>query len=442
MSKDGVVPPQGGPSRRPAGGPANLSGDAPQGPAARRHGTDGRGGGAQRAASDRSESAFPEAADAVEANTDELELVGAAFVGAAAGAAAADALDFDLSAALRSRLAVVGAAGPPPGGLTRIRRKARARQRNRAVLAGSASVLMLAVGVTLATGDRFDIVPTLSGAVGLTGGAGSANQAGANGSTHASTAADGGRVVWPTGTTGSNGLAIGPVAPVTSTPSAAVAAKLPVCTAETVHTSTTVGPTVAGVVYGYVDAVAQSACVAVGPPVLTVANQASTAASSVTILKADRAAAAQLPDVPTWGTALVLAAGQGYQFQFAWAATACASSSASPTSSNTAATSANTYYLGYAVTGTKPATAVIMTAACGAQVYVTDIYQPGAFPLPKAPSSPPPATSASAAPPPTTAAPSTVASTPPPDTSSASPSDSAPAPNGVTSSGDTTPSGN
>ena len=42
MRMDGVVPPQSGPSRRPAGGPVNHSGaDKPQGPTARRYGAQG-----------------------------------------------------------------------------------------------------------------------------------------------------------------------------------------------------------------------------------------------------------------------------------------------------------------------------------------------------------------------------------------------------------------
>jgi hypothetical protein len=353
-------------------------------------------------------------------------------------AAAVVAMDLDLAAALRSRVAVVGLSGPPPGSLPRIRRKARARQRNRAVLAGSAGVLMLAVGVTLATGDRFDLMPGLTGAVGLGGGTGAGSQSGSGGSGHPSTAANGGHVVWPTGITGKNGLAIGPVAPMTGTPSAVAAAKVPLCTAASLKTSTTVGPTVNGIVYGHVDAVAQSPCVVVGPPVLTVANQAGTAASSVTILKANLTAASQLPSVPTWGTTLVLSAGEGYEFQFAWAAGGCAQTSASPTSSTTPAASSTTYYLGYAITGTTPTTAVTLKAACGASVYVTDLYGTGAFPLPKTPTTSPVTSPSAVAT--TSSTPSTTASTPPPDSASASPSSSPAAPNGVVS-GNTTPSG-
>jgi hypothetical protein len=170
--------------------------------------------------------------------------------------------------------------------------------------------------------------------------------------------------------------------------------------------------------------------VVVGPPVLTVANEAGTARSSVVILKEDPTQAALLPAVPTWGTAMVLKAGQAYQFQFAWASVPCPQAAATPSPSPSASIN-STYYLGYAVTGTTPTAVVSLTANCGAQVYVTDIYAPGAFPLPKAPAPPPPATSASpVAPPPSSPAPpSTTAAPPPSDSASAAPSSSSADPN-------------
>ncbi|HEU5428462.1 MAG TPA: hypothetical protein VFU74_16395 [Actinocrinis sp.] len=340
------------------------------------------------------------------------------------------AAELDLAQALRTRVAVVGAAGPPPGSLARIRRKARTRQRNRMVLAGSAGVLMLAMAVTMATGDRFDIVPTLTGAVGLGGGSGASGQNGASGSSNAATAGNGGHAVWPTGTGGKSGLAIGPVGPVVATPSAAAAAKVPLCTADLLKTATTLGPTVRGVEYAHVDAIAQSPCVVVGPPVLTVANEAGTARSSVEILKEDLTQAALLPAVPTWGTAMVLKTGQAYQFQFAWASAPCSQDALTPSPSPSASLN-SMYFLGYAVTGTTPTGVVALTANCGAKVYVTDIYAPGAFPLPKAPVPPPPVTSSSpAAPPPSSPAPpSASVTTPPADTTSAAPSASAADPN-------------
>ncbi len=453
MSMDGAVPPHSGPSRRPAGGPANQPGaDDPQGPAARRYGGDDEAqehGAAIEGAADRGESGGSSVSGG-RSGSGMPGVPGGSGVPGIPGApvtpvsavrpSIAPALDFDLdlASALRTRVAVIGQSGPPPGSLARIRRRARTRQRNRAVLVGSAGILLLAVGVTLATGDRFDLVPKLTSAVGLGGGSGSGGQNGSAGADHASTAANGGHVVWPTGSTAQSGLAIGPVAPMTGTPPAVAATKFPLCTTASLKTSTTVGPTVDGVVYGHVDAVAQAPCVVVGPPVLTVANQAGTAASSVTILKADLGAAPQLPPVPTWGTTMVLAAGQGFEFQFAWAAPGCAQASASPTTTDATGTSPTTYYLGYAVTGTTPTTAVTLKAACSAQLFVTDLYSTGAFPLPKAPASTPASSPSTAAP--TTSTPTTATSTPPPDSPSASPSDSAAVPNGVNS-GDSTPSG-
>ena len=463
MSMDGVVPPQSGPSRRPAGGPVNHSGaETPQGPTARRYGAQGHKaqdsgfdehaadhprfenvvGGAESSGSGGASDAptwhgpvdpgeKPDgsaAGGADDGSTVELEVAGLQ-----SGAAATSAAEANLADALRASVARVGMAGPPAGGLVRIRRKARTRQRNRMVVAGSAGVLMLAVAVSMATGARFDIVPTFTGASGASGGSVAGNQPGAGTTARPSVAVNGDHAVWPTGSPGKVGLAIGPVAPVVATPSSVAAAQMPLCTAASLKTSTTMGPTVNGVDYGHVDAVAQSSCVTVGPPVLTVANEAGTASSSIMILKENTTAASQLPTVPTWGRTMELKAGQGYEFQFAWAATACPQNAASPTAASAIGPNAKTskYYLGYAVTGTTPTAVVTLNAPCGAQVYVTDIYDTGAFPLPKASASPPPppVVSTPAAPPSTTAPPppppsSPPASSPSPDSPSPSPSDS------------------
>lgn len=446
MSMDGVVPPPGGPTRRPAGGPADEPGRAaPAGrvppPAAGRHPA-----GPDRAASVRGGSVFDQDGTAFDQPAPRDMAIGDMAIGDTTpgdmtlddtvvvgpildsgseycGAAASDFVDADhLGAALRSRVAPIGVAGPPVGSLARVRRRARVRQRNRAALAGSAGVLVIAVAVTLATGDRFNIVPTLTGTSGNNSGSVAGGQSGGSGSDRgAAAAASGGRVVWPKGGTGKTGPAIGPVAPVTATPPAAAAAKVPLCTAATLMTNTTLGPTLGSVVYGHVDAVAQTSCVVVGPPVLTVANAAGTAADSVLILKEDTKVAAALPQVATWGTTMVLTAGQSYEFQFAWATAQCPQPTGSAAPSMSAAPSTTTYTLGYAVTGTTPTAPVTLTAACGADVFVTDIYKPGAYPLPTAVTqSTAPSTSASpdtTTPPPT----SPTTSAPPPSTS-ASPS--------------------
>lgn len=453
MSMDGVVPPPGGPTRRPAGGPADEPGRAaPTGPvpppaAGRRPGAPAWSVPARPATP--SPAGDPAPVDGPARDNAVLEdpafdntvlnntvLNNTVLNNAAPGNTAPDdgasghprlnGSDlFDaghLAAALRSRVAPIGAAGPPAGGLARVRRRARIRQRNRAALAGSAGVLVIAVAVTLATGDRFNIVPTLTGTSGNNSGAVAGGQTGGTGGDHGSAAAaNGGRVVWPKGGTGKTGPAIGPVAPVTSTPSAAAAARVPLCTAGTLVITTTVGPTVGGVVYGHVDAVAQVPCVVVGPPVLAVANAAGTAADSVLILKENTKVAGALPQVATWGTTMVLNAGDSYQFQFAWATAQCPQTSGSAAPSGSAARSATTYTLGYAVTGTTPTAPVTLTAACGADVFVTDIYKPGAYPLPSsATQSPVPTTSAS--PVTTTAPPNPPTSTAPPGSTTPSPS--------------------
>jgi len=212
-----------------------------------------------------------------------------------------------------------------------------------------------------------------------------------------------------------------PVARVTATPAAAAAAKVPMCTAAALMTGTTLGPTLGGVVYGHVDAIAQISCVVVGPPVLAVTNAAGTAADSVLILKEDTKVAAALPQVATWGTTIVLKAGQSYEFQFAWATAQCPQPTGSAAPSGSAAASTTTYTLGYAVTGTTPTAPVTLTAACGADVFVTDIYKPGAYPLPTATTqSPAPTTSAS--PETTTTPPTSPTGSAPPVSTSPSPS--------------------
>ncbi len=477
MSMDGVVPPQSGPSRRPAGGPVNDPGaETPQGPVARRYGAQGHDtaqeraaeghgapepdthttnhprferiiGGAENGGSGGSQpwhgpigsgetpadstarrGSDPDSADldrADDGSTVELETGDLR-----SGNAPLSAAEANLANALRASVSDVGMTGPPSGGLVRIRRKARARQRNRMVAAGSAGILMLAVAVTMATGARFDIVPTLTGASGANGGGAPGTQPGPGDTTHPSAAANGSHAVWPTGSPGKTGLAIGPVAPVVATPSAAAAAQMPLCTATSLKTSTTMGPTINGVAYGHVDAVAQSSCVTFGPPVLTVANLAGTASSSINILKENTVAASQLPSVPTWGRTIALKAGQSYEFQFAWAMTACPQGAASPSpGSAIAPNAASMYYLGYAVTGTTPTAVITLNAPCGAQVYVTDIYDTGAFPLPKAPVPPPPPVSSSTPPPPPPSSPapppvSTSPPPPPPSTQAPSPSPS------------------
>jgi hypothetical protein len=432
MSKDGVVPPPGGPTRRPAGGPADEPGrTAPTGPVAPpAAGRNPAGGESARSISERPTQPVP-AYVSPEPGAASGGLTCAGF-----GPSVSELLEADgLGAALRSRVAPIGAGGPPSGGLARVRHRARVRQRNRAALAGSAGVLVLAVAVTLATGDRFDIVPTLTGTAGNGGGAVAGGQADGSGADRGtSAAAAGGRVVWPIAGSDKKGPAIGPVPPVTGTPAAVAAAKVPLCTASTLMTSTTIGPAADGIVYGHVDAMAESACVVVGPPVLAVTNQAGTAAGSVLILKEDTKVAPALPKVSTWGTTMVLAAGQGFEFQFAWVGAQCPQSSGPASPSASPATSTTTYSLGYAVTGTTPTAQVTLTAACGADVFVTDIYKPSAYPLPtSATQSPAPSTSATAGP--GTASPSVMPSTSSAPPSSAGSTSASPPPTSGTASG-------
>jgi hypothetical protein len=444
MSMDGVVPPAGGPTRRPAGGPADDPGRAvPTGPvpppAAGRNPA-----GQARIISARSGAAAdlsggPASGDQDQHASDGALSAGSGAEGAGSEPAMSDLCDPDLLRdALRSRVAPIGAGGPPQGGLTRIRRKARVRQRNRAVLVSSAGVLIIAVAVTVATGDRFDIVPTLTGTSGNGGGAVAGGQTGGSAADRsAAAAANGGHVVWPTADTGKTGPAIGPVPPVTATPSAAAATKVPLCTASSVSVNTTLGPTIDGVVYGYVGAVAKSTCVVVGPPVLAVTNQAGTAAGSVLILKEDTKVAPALPSVSTWGETMVLAPGASYEFQFAWATAQCPRPSGSaPSSTSTASAATTTYALGYAVTGTTPTSQVTLTAACGADVFVTDIYRPGAYPLPTAVTQSPVPTDSASPVSSTPAVPSTPPTTnSPPPTSPTTSGPSSPPPSGSASGG-------
>ena len=355
-----------------------------------------------------------------------------------AGAAELDVTE--LAAALERSVAAIGAAGPPRAGLARIRRRAKARQRRRTMMASSAGVLLLGMVVGAVTGSSFNIVPVLTSVVGLGDGSTS------SGAPTASPQAGGGQVrtVRPSAAVaGKKGPAIGPVLP-TATPTALAATGVAQCTAANLKTTTSVDSVIGGVSYGHVEAVATATCAVAGPPVLQVENVAGTAVSSVVILRHESSDGSQLPNVATWGAVLKLQAGQGYEFQFAWAQDACTGSSAGGATgaagtAGTAATggaspgvhsgatgaagqSAETAYsLSYLVAGVTPTAPVDLDASCGATVYVTDVYGQGAYPLPQPPTSP------------TAQAPTSSAPAP-----SQSPTTQPPA-SGVPSSTDTTP---
>lgn len=338
----------------------------------------------------------------------------------------------EFSAALQRSVAAIGAGGPPRAGLARIRRRAKARQRRRTVMAGSAGVLMLAMVVGAVTGSRFNIVPVLTGVVGLGGNATSAGaptptpQAGGSGQV---------RTVRPPATVaGKKGPAIGPVLP-TTTPTALASAGIPQCTSADLDVLPYVDTTINGVAYGHVEAIANTACAVAGPPVLQVENVAGTAVSSVVILQHERSDGSLLPDVSTWGAVLKLQAGQGFDLQFAWAPDACpAAASASATASGSASPAASqspesAYSLSYLVAGVSPTRSADLEAECGATVYVTDVYTRGEYPLPQAPASPTAQASTTSAPSPTQSpvtqttpagTPTTSATSPTADTSSSS----------------------
>jgi hypothetical protein len=150
-----------------------------------------------------------------------------------------------------------------------------------------------------------------------------------------------------------------------------------------------------------------------GPPVLQVQNVAGTAVASVVILKHVASDGSVLPNTTTWGAVLKLQSGQGYDFQFAWAPDACpaaaspsgaSASGASAAASSGAGKSSETgYSLSYLVAGITPTAPVDLEAACGATVYVTDVYKQGAYALPQPPATPSPQASTSSAPAPTQA---------------------------------------
>jgi hypothetical protein len=232
----------------------------------------------------------------------------------------------------------------------------------------------------------------------------------------------------PAAVAGKKGPAIGPVLPAAS-PTALASTGVPQCTAAELKTTATVDTVINGVSYGHVEAVADTTCAVAGPPVLQVENVAGTAVSSVVILRHEASDGSALPAVATWGAVLKLQPGQGFDFQFAWApdacpvaATASASSGASSSASPAAGKNAQSAYsLSYLVAGGTPTAPVDLDAACGATVYVTDVYSKGAYPLPQPPASPSPQSSTSSAPAPTgtptaqaptTGAPSTGATSP------------------------------
>ena len=344
----------------------------------------------------------------------------------------------DLSVALRAAVSRIGSAGPPPGGLARVRRKARLRQRRRAVLAGSAGVLIIVLGVSVATGGRFSIVPALTGVVGLGDGSSGGRQSGGQSGQDPAAAGESSQPVplFPSGSAAAlrTGPAIGPGAPATISPSApAGTPQTTLCTAATLSISTTLGTAAGDIRYGEIDVVPQNSCVVADPPVLEVTNAAGNAAASVQILPANLSAAPGLPNVPGSSTTSVLQAGQAYEFQFAWVAPACAQPTGSPSATATVAADqpATAYSLAYAVPGKTPVPGVTLNASCDAQVYVTNVYPHGAYPTPTpapTPTTPTPVGSPTAALPTGPAAPTTTAAAP---EVSVEPSESSSAPQSV-----------
>ena len=363
----------------------------------------------------------------------------------AGGSAASEFGAAELTVAFQHSVAAIGTSGPPRAGLARIRRRAKARQRRRTVMAGSAGVLLLAMGVAAVTGRSFDIVPVLTGVVGLggtttsTGAAGSTPQSGSSGVVRT--------VRPPAAAVGKKGPAIGPISVSATTAAAIAATGVPQCTAADLKTTTGVDTVLTGVSYGHVEATANTTCAVAGPPVLQVENAAGTAAGLVVILRQESSDGSALPNVPTWGAVLKLQAGQGYDFQFAWAPDSCAqavtndpvgtsgtsaasgapSAAATSTGSSGATAAAvnqnaqTAYSLSYLVAGVTPTAPVSLDASCGATVYVTDVYNQGAYPLPQAPTTPTPQPPASSAPapsqspttqPPTSGAPTSTSSSP------------------------------
>ena len=364
---------------------------------------------------------------------------------AAGGPTASEFGAAELTVAFQHSVSAIGTSGPPRAGLARIRRRAKARQRRRTVMAGSAGVLLLAMGVAAVTGRSFNIVPVLTGVVGLGGGT---TSTGAATSTPQSGTSGVVRTVRPpAAAVGKRGPAIGPISMSATTAAAIAATGVAQCTAADLKTTTSVDSVIGGVSYGHVEAVANTTCAVAGPPVLQVDNAASTAAGSVVILRQESSDGSALPDVSTWGTVLKLQAGQGYDFQFAWAPDSCVQSgtndpagtsgtsaasgvpSAAATGTGSAGATAaaanqnsqTAYSLSYLVAGVTPTAPVSLDASCGATVYVTDVYNQGAYPLPQpstTPTSQPPASSAPASSqspttqPPTSGAPSPTSSSP------------------------------
>jgi len=363
-----------------------------------------------------------------------------------------DAAEF--AAALHESVSAIGASGPPRAGLARIRRRAKARQRRRTLMASSAGVLLLAMAVGVATGSSFDIVPVLTGVVGL---GGSNSDGGSSPQTPGTTGVGQVRTVRPPAdATGKRGPAIGPVGTVAGTPAALAATGVPECTATDLTTVAMVDSVIGGVSYGHMEAVATMTCAVAGPPVLKVENAAGTAASSVVILQHMVSDGSQLPNVTTWGAVLKLQAGQGYDFQFAWAPDACVGSStgtlggattgASPSTGASVGSAAgqspaSAYSLSYLVAQVTPTEPVDLNASCGATVYVTDVYAKGAYPLPKPPATAtaqPPASSAPATSPAPVTQPPASSTAPVTTTAPTTPSSSAGASSGASASSGST----
>ena len=334
-----------------------------------------------------------------------------------------DGLD-EIGAVLRERFQqAVSTLEPAPGTLDYLRRAvpARRRRRNAALAATAVSVFAVSAGATLAARGSFD--SGSSQANGTTIGnlmTTATNDAPGGGSGHGPST--------PGGQDMSSGDAVGTEAPSSlasvsgnSKPSSAALSQAvtatgsplaPLCqNSSLASVVATQGGAAGGTVYETFVGTAKSACTLQGMPGLTVLGAGGQPAK-IPVYKADQTVAPLLPAVPA-GQALVLQAGDRFEFQLAWVPTTCptspppttppstvppssgsptttaSSSGPTPTGPTTSASSQPTpsgpasssalvsagYSVAYSVYGSQAAQSVSFRADCGASVYVTPYFQ-------------------------------------------------------------------
>jgi hypothetical protein len=317
-----------------------------------------------------------------------------------------DGVDFDTDELRRRMHEAVNHIEPAGDSLERLRHAVPARRRRRsAVMAGTSALAFVAI-CAVATHGAPGWVASVTRSVERTatiGGAGGASEQG-NGTNGSSASEQQGRTggagdpsVSASGTANAGESATTP----TPRPSLTMSPRpgspaLPPCGAAMLSQPTIATDSVVnGVTYGHVDGTVQKACNLAEQPSVAVVSTESSAPTVATVPNSS-AHYQGLPDVTSTASTIALTTGSSYEFQFAWVPASCPSAQgsssegtgadssqppATPTPTDSPTAQATTYQLSYTATANGPTGTMTLSAACGATVYVTDVYNGGQYPL-------------------------------------------------------------